>query len=308
AVHIVLHATDDDDAGDIEGPDEIEALDALNSVDVRHVGIYPYDGGKRNASKDYQTVTLRRYAEKTSTLAPAGGLDCDGDGETDVAEFEPVVCAVPQTMGDSVPMASVVERVLLALASTQPVEVVPGPSPLGVEAAGLGDFHAVDLREAHSGMEFRVQATCPPDRMGTEVDVPLQLQVGGVVVALSSVHVACMATPRPPAPEPPVPPRPPRVLAALPPPAPAPPALAESTATAEASSAASSSAHAAQTGLAVLPEDAPELTAAYEDEARFTANRRIPAPGTGPAAAGLVLATALSLLYAVQPRLARRER
>lgn len=314
ALHVVIHATDDDDAGDPDGPKEPTAMAALNAVDARHIGIYPYNWlpgqvGKRAAYADYQTVTLRRYAELTSTFAPAGGLDCEGDGVVDLEEGDPIACPVEGSTGADAPIATLLERVLLSLAAIQPVEVVAGASPLEVDVRGLDDYSHIDLHQPHAGLEFRVQVQCPPTELGKRVDVPLHLAVGGVTVASAALPVVCLAQPaesppQPPAEEPPSPRRAaPRVVPGVPVLASAPTAVAPSTATAQAASQATSSAQAAQVGMAVAPDDALQVATEEDDDAHFVAYSR-PAPSPVPAAAAL-FAAALGLLYAVRPRVAR---
>ena len=316
ALHVVIHATDDDDAGDPDGPKEPTAMAALNAVDARHIGIYPYNWlpgqvGKRTAYGDYQTVTLRRYAELTSTFAPAGGLDCEGDGVVDLQEGDPIACPVEGSTGADAPIATLLERVLLSLAAIQPVEVVAGASPLQVDVRGLDDYSHVDLHEPHAGLEFRVQVQCPPTQQGKRIEVPLHLQVGGVTVASAALPVVCLAEPpapsppQPPAEDPPTPRRAaPRVIPGAPVVATAPSAVAQSTATAQAASQATSSAQATQVGMAVAPDDALQVaTEEEEGDSHFVAYSR-PAPSPVPAAA-VLFAVAAGLLYAVRPRVAR---
>ncbi|HEX2040393.1 MAG TPA: hypothetical protein VHF47_11755 [Acidimicrobiales bacterium] len=308
ALHLVVHATDEIDNTDPEGPDELTALSALKDVEAHHLGIYPYDGTYSDRSRDPVTLALRRYAEGTSTFAPPGGLDCEGDGRIDIREGEPIACAVPGS-GSDAPIASLIERVLLSLSRRQPVSVEAHPSPLSVTVTPLGDYREVELHERHTGLEFRVQVACPPEQEGREVDVPLFLLVGDVTVAGALLPVTCLAAsvPQPPAapvpeePEPPLRRAPTRVVPALPPLASAPPALAQSTATAsaQATSAASQGAQATQVGIAVAPDEALQA-ATEEEEVRFVARRST--PPTVPA--GGALALAIALLLAAEPRVA----
>lgn len=313
ALHVVVHATDDDDLPHADGRTFEQAMGALNSLDIRHIGIYPYNGSPRDASNDYQTVNLRRYAQETSTFAPIGGIDCDGDHRFDIPQGEPIACAIAGSTSADAPIGGLIERVLLSLANVQPVMLNHGDTPLGIDITPLDDYSDVDLHEAHDGLEFRVRVTCPPERHGTDVDVPLGLLVGDVVVAYSALPVTCLAaSAQPPAPAPPPPPEEdplpprrgtPRLFPAVPPAASTPPALAQSTAAAEASSGASSSAHAVQAGMAWAPEDAPQVAAAHEDDVRFVAHRGTPSAVTG-AGFGFAFVVALALLYAVEPRVA----
>lgn len=309
ALHVVVHATDDIDRTDKDGPSEEKALAALNAVDVRHIGIYPYEGAGGQAVWRDPYVSLRRYAEMTATFTPAGGIDCDGDTIVDLKEGDPIACMVPGSTAPNAPIANILERLLLALTAFQPVEVAAGASPVEAHVRGLDDYSHVDLHEPHTGLEFRVQVQCPPAERGKTVDLPLHLQVGGVTVASAALPVVCLAEPaqsppQPPAEEPPTPRRAaPRVIPGVPVVASAPTAVAQSTATAQAASQATSSAQATQVGMAVAPDDALQVATEEEDDAHFVAFSR-PAPSPVPAAAAL-FAVAVGLLYAVRPRVAR---
>lgn len=308
ALHVVVHATDDIDRTDTDGPTEDKALAALNAVDVQHIGIYPHEGGGGQALWRDPYVALRRYAETTSTFTPAGGIDCDGDTIVDLKEGDPIACMVPGSTAPNAPIANILERLLVALTAYQPVAVTAGVSPLEVDVRGLDDYSHVDLHEPHTGLEFRVQVQCPHAQHGKRVDVPLHLQVGGVTVASGALPVICLAAPaesppQPPAEEPPSPRRAaPRVLPGAPVVATAPSAVAQSTATAQAASQATSSAQATQVGMAVAPDEALQVATEEEDDAHFVAYSR-PAPSPVPAAA-VLFAAAVGLLYAVRPRVA----
>ncbi len=67
------------------GPAFAETIDALNDKDIKMIGI----GAGTSALAD-----LRRIAEGTNTLAPAGGVNCDADATIEVAEGDPIVCPI----------------------------------------------------------------------------------------------------------------------------------------------------------------------------------------------------------------------
>ena len=307
ALHIVLHATDDIDRGDPDGPDRHTALDALNDVRVRHVGIYPWSlpTGGVPGFEDAVYSNLKDYALATSTFAPADGIDCNGDGLVDIEAGQPIVCSVPGGLALDAPIAELITRVLLSFAGRQPASLHAAESPLGVAITPASDYGALDLAEAHDDLEFAVDVTCPAEVQGSVVDLPLELHVDGVPVAKSALSVDCLAAPRPVRPlvEPTTRPVPPRVVGLVPPAAQAPPALAQSVASAQATSSASSSAsaQAAQIGMAVAPDDVVQVVTeeAGDDEMRFV-RRDKPAPSpVVPAALGLAVVV---LGLAVRPR------
>lgn len=311
SLHVLVHATDDTDQNDPSGPDEATALAALRARDIRHIGVYPYDRGieedvqERAHYNDFQMPGLRRYAEATDSRAPAGGLDCDGDDEADLAEGAPIACAIRGDTSKDAPIATLLTRVLLSLTKRQPIAIQAVRPAVGVDVAPQGDYSALDLHDAHDDLEFRLTVTCPADMQGSHSDVPLELHVGGVAVAGGVLPVDCLAAPAPPPrafAEPAVRQGPPRIVGVVPPAAQAPPALAQSVASAQASSSASSSAHAAQVGMAVAPDDVVQVVTeeAGDDEMRFVGRQRRPAPSpVVPAAFGLAVVV---LGLAVRPR------
>lgn len=82
-----FHVPGDPGTIDYPGPSFKQTADALLALDpARVIGISAFHGGGRPLA-DLQTI-----ASATGALAPAGGVDCDGDGELDIPEGAPLVC------------------------------------------------------------------------------------------------------------------------------------------------------------------------------------------------------------------------
>jgi hypothetical protein len=96
ATKIFLLYTDDafhlpGDAGDIPypGKDFVETVNAILDLDPpKVIGISSGGGG---------LADLQAIASATDAFAPPGGVDCDGDGLSDLAEGEPLVCIISET-------------------------------------------------------------------------------------------------------------------------------------------------------------------------------------------------------------------
>jgi hypothetical protein len=76
-----------DDPGDIPYPgpsfsETVAAIEALDPPMVLGISVEPHDG----------FADLQSIAAATNSFAPEGGVDCDGDGNPDILEKEPLVC------------------------------------------------------------------------------------------------------------------------------------------------------------------------------------------------------------------------
>ena len=79
-----FHLPEDDGSIPYPGPSLLDTFNAVLALDPPKVIGISVDGGGAS--------DLALLAEGTNTTAPVGGVDCDGDGDIDVAEGEPLVC------------------------------------------------------------------------------------------------------------------------------------------------------------------------------------------------------------------------
>jgi hypothetical protein len=105
-----------DDPGDIPYPgpsfvDTVEAIEALDPPMVLGISVAPHSG----------LVDLENMAIATNAFAPEGGVDCDGDGEIDIEEGDPLVCLLSD-FGAGIGNA-VVNTVQAALDAARPVAI-----------------------------------------------------------------------------------------------------------------------------------------------------------------------------------------
>ncbi|MEA2123418.1 MAG: Photosynthesis system assembly factor, partial [Solirubrobacteraceae bacterium] len=307
---IVLMA-DESFAPDPDGADRNQVVKALKRSGVGFIGVLVYNpqnsdprslsiascrrllaeprpsqGGPLGATR--LRCQLDDLARAAGTVAPAGGVDCDGDGKVDVAAGRPLVCPVSRASSTSiVAVADPLRRLLLALTDAQPVAL--GSASSRAVVAPHGDYGRLDLKRAHD-LRFDATFSCGADDGGKRFPVTLAAAVAGRDVAQAGATLVCEAAPvaavvarkprrhRHQAPAPPA--APPAPAAAPAAPAPAPPAPAPASVPvpvtppayvpppAPASASAPAPAQAPATGIAVAakPEAEPARSLVEVDE------------------------------------------
>lgn len=81
---------------------------------------------------------MQRIAEETGSLAPIGGVDCDGDGTIDIPEGEPLVCSISSNgVGIGEAIIALVEAATAILTVDFDIKPESCPNPLNLKAKGL---------------------------------------------------------------------------------------------------------------------------------------------------------------------------
>jgi hypothetical protein len=300
ALRVLLHVTDEPWTATTPGePSPFEVIDAMNAAGARHVGLQVVhrdsrvpSGSDRVSGIEQEAllrVQLDQFSEGTGAVAPAGGVDCDGDGRSDLRPGEPLVC-VGQSVGGTIPAAGAAVRALVdALGSRGAVTLQPRPSR-GLELEVGRRYDDVDLRAA-ARYDFPVTARCAG--AAAPVEAVLDALAGGTPVATATLQVLCAAAPAgpgEPAPEPAAavlpPAEPPAAaLAGAPPAAPPPvvqvpapaPAAAQAPAPAPAGAAAGAAAGAGSGAVAGAAAGAPGAAAQSGSAAGLAGAPREPA-------------------------------
>jgi photosystem II stability/assembly factor-like uncharacterized protein len=176
---------------DIPSFDEVAA--ALDAKGIHQVGLsLSYDA----------TPYLRRMASATGAFAPAGGIDCDGDGERDLTSDDPLVCELDRrslARGDAIVPAivnlvqGVRTRAAVHFQADADEDVVAKVDPRGYESVVL---------QASNVLTFDVTYRCPRFLAGKRADVSVRASGTGVT-ELAHARVVCGAVgdedePRPP--------------------------------------------------------------------------------------------------------------
>jgi hypothetical protein len=218
-------------------PTKEAAIETLHVAGVRVVGVQVMTD---NTQPEIARADLDQLARGTDTLAPAGGVDCDGDGKRgqyDLTEGEPLVC---QTSGSEPNIGPVISTLLLGVKDPGTV-AVKVTDPFNVTRDPIkGPTSQIMNLKRQSILQFSVPVSCTTAQDGLDLPVDLSPTVRALPARNARgefVHgrftVQCRATPPvkvpPPAPRiPPDPPvvdrpplpRPPPALALVPPPNP----------------------------------------------------------------------------------------
>ena len=197
ALRVVLLVTDEPWTATTPGePSPLEVIDVLNAAGVRHVALQVLAnkattgaGGDRAgglAASALLRTQLDQFSAGTGALAPVGGVDCDGDGTSDLREGDPLVCTGTVT-GGAVPVGAPVRALLDALQSRGPV-VLRATAPAGVTAHSTRTYSNVDLLQP-ARLVFPLTVDC--GSANAPAAVALEALAGGARVATAVTTVRC---------------------------------------------------------------------------------------------------------------------
>jgi photosystem II stability/assembly factor-like uncharacterized protein len=187
---------------------------ALNSHGVHQIGLAVEsndDKGNPEPGRFDALPDERRMARDTGALAPPGGVDCDGNGTTDIAAGQPLVCTIskPADKRLKVPVGSrqidvgnAPAAVHLAPLLVQLAESIPDYRSVGLHISGgpaaLGKVvsnpaaPSVNIR-ADNTLGYVVRYTCP--RLPKAHTWPLTLTATAGARALTSTTTAVSCGP-----------------------------------------------------------------------------------------------------------------
>lgn len=212
ALKIIVHATDEAYGSLRGGPTMDDAAEAMAAAGVRHVGLDlaagavdptagANVGGPRSTKRDHDAMAIA-----TGTLAPAEGVDCNGDGINELEPGDPITCPIVRGR-DSLDIAPAIIAAVRAVRDETEVALnVVDAGGIGVQ---IGDPTRSPVNvKVPNALPFAVRFTCPPEMTGKVAEVRLQATVRGVRSAEGVARLGC-GVPVPPAPAPPPAPRPP---------------------------------------------------------------------------------------------------
>jgi hypothetical protein len=182
-----------------------ETVQTLRSYyDTKVVGVHVIDNNDAAAAR----ADITAVAAGTGTLAPANGVDCDGDGKADLAPNAPLVC---EAFNEAPNIAPAIIGLLLGVRDPGSLAVVPYDNDRvvrSIKGPASGTFNL----KVESHLPVTVRLTCRPDQAGRDLRLPLVGKKRGQAVVSDTVTVACRAPvvrvlvppvpPRPPAPQP----------------------------------------------------------------------------------------------------------
>lgn len=202
-------------------PTMAQTVGALNGVQAKVLGI----AVATNLDASDPRPDERAVARGTGTRAPAGGIDCDGDGSVDVVAGAPAVCEAHDGIGG---LTNVGDPIVSLLDSVQ----VPGQIGVGVfghAAVAAGRLSRQADLSKPSTLPFSVTYTCSRADAGKRFSDVITGRINATDVVTAHAEVRCLAVAPKPKPMVAAPalvlaPLAPAVVTALPPPPPPPPA------------------------------------------------------------------------------------
>lgn len=196
ALPVVLLVTDEPyTATTAYEPAVAQVIAALRARNIHHVGIHVRSADASPATAVADDALTRRQLEEfsrgTRTFAPAGGVDCDGDGTADLPPGAPLVCTVDRE-GIEANLADTLTAVLLAVRKEAVATLRP------VDTAGMQvrvpDGRRLDVRDDHTGRSALVvpaTITCGERQAGRRHTLVMAADVLGAEVARTPFDVTC---------------------------------------------------------------------------------------------------------------------
>lgn len=226
ATRVIIHTTDEAITEGPPNPSYAEVEEALDEAQIDQVGIAIEDGFTTSGNNPLQdkpppSEGLEIIAQRTETLAPEGGVDCDDDGDVEIPWGEPVVCKISPLRARQ---ASLMAPAIIGMLESQ-IDApkvcweAPVDSPVIEE-------DPTDCLEAdgENPLGFDVTFSCPQLDARKRFTLELGATVDGVEKEVSPVSVLCKVPVKPEPKDPPVIPYVALPVAFIPPP-PVPPEI-----------------------------------------------------------------------------------
>ncbi|MDQ1745761.1 MAG: hypothetical protein QOD07_24 [Frankiaceae bacterium] len=197
---------------DYPTPSWAKTVAALRADGVHQVGlaVQTMSGGQPtgfDSLHDMQAMAL-----VTGALAPIGGIDCDGDGQIDVPQGDPLVCKVPhpaqqKNPADGTPLPSPqsppihLADALVALTANLPdlagvgLRITGAPATVA-SVVSVPSAPIVNVR-ADNTLRYTVRYTCPVSTTAHRWSLSLEAVAGLRPLTSSATDLACGARPKP---------------------------------------------------------------------------------------------------------------
>jgi hypothetical protein len=181
AIRIVVHATDEVLSQDITGGhnDFDEVIRKLKDAHVRQIGL--------SQDSPEAAIGLKRIAKGTGAVAPKGGVDCDGDGATDIKAGGALVC------GTNYGLDTTLLNLLATISDRQTISLRTTSTPT-FENITKSDF-AIDAKKA-TVRTFKATFSCVNKTPGSYVNtITASLRNVDVAKAVATVNCGGVTTP-----------------------------------------------------------------------------------------------------------------
>ncbi|MCX6634493.1 MAG: hypothetical protein NT090_05310 [Acidobacteria bacterium] len=147
-----FHNPGDPGAVPYPGPSLQQTADAILALDPpKVVGI---------SSGPFGVAGLQAIAKATGSLAPTGGIDCNGDGSIDVPEGQPLVCAIGSSgQGVAQAILAIVQGATAPMRIEVGIDVNPGGVPNSINMKSQGTIPVAILSSSTFDAPNRVDKT-----------------------------------------------------------------------------------------------------------------------------------------------------
>lgn len=183
------------------GPGYDDVIQALRSHHVHEIGLWIDPGSGRTA-----LAAMKTFAKASDTVAPVGGVDCNGDGTIDVQAGDPLVCKVGSETGGvgvvGVGAGTNVAPGALSAAVVGLATEIPDEQPVSLTvtrgrlyAAPVGRPTTVNMH-ADNELAYGLDLHCPTGGSGQH---PITVDALTPVrsLATAAVTLTCVTTPLP---------------------------------------------------------------------------------------------------------------
>ncbi|HVM19776.1 MAG TPA: hypothetical protein VM307_07435, partial [Egibacteraceae bacterium] len=188
----VVHVTDEPLQPDPDGPDPVTATQALIDERVGHIGLIANPPPEVGADGDALMRTqMQVLSLQTGALAPPGGVDCDGDGDPDLAEGDPIVCNVAEAKGHP-DLATPLLEILLALEDRQPLTFKVSDPAIATDVTATVAVDDLDVTVPHR-IPVEMTVVCTPAQAGLVNNVSLTATLRSATIASAVAKVGCAA-------------------------------------------------------------------------------------------------------------------
>ena len=192
ALKVIVHMTDAQfhDGLQHPSPSFSTVSSTLLNKGIEHIGlsVYGMDGDEGRAD-------LMRMTDDVGTTAPSGGVDCDGNGSTDIQEGEPLLCDVADWDGSGyINLTPSILATLKAVTRNVEVEMIAKSGDRVVDALQPSGERLVDITDPGE-LAATVTYTCPRSLAKETTEIDLMLLVAGVPAAEATARVKCTPIP-----------------------------------------------------------------------------------------------------------------
>jgi len=179
------------------GPSFTETMNVLNAKGIKVIGVV----GENPKYPEFTAAAisdLKEIASGTSTFAPRGGIDCDGDGHIDIAAGDPLVCPISSTGAG---IGEAIKATVGAITQTVTISIVSLDNPATsfdertlVRSVNPPVYQDVDLGVANH-LAFDVTFTCTEQAAGKTYEFTLEARANGGALGSVNVSLTCGGLP-----------------------------------------------------------------------------------------------------------------